>query len=703
MRAPPRTAHESDRPVARLAPASALLSGIDVEAAGLTDAPDLAEHLLDQFVLPPHVRQLCLEEPRDQCHEHKRADEVWSHPVLRAGAARGRIGGASERHDGHDGQHAQEGERKRTSLEHATALDVSGIEGVGLDHLAAPAARADEVGDGHAVDEHDEQCRQNAREPMHRAPAEHRLVGLPVQVSQPEAQPCRGDEERHGERGHPGEYAFHSEMPRGKGRSVIGLREPMPHPSPPPTLVITCGDPAGIGPEVVLAAWARTTAHACARLRVVGSAETLAATLASTPGLPRLEVECVSAADPRPSQAGRLLVIEPAAGFTPVPRGRLSAAGGAAAIAALETSFRAVRAGHAGAIVTGPLNKAAIHAAGHDVPGHTEWLARACGLPDAAASMMLWLPDSAGGPGGLGVVHATLHESLASALEHLSTDRIVEAGRRLAHILPPLLDRTPRIAVAALNPHGGEGGHGDPGSAVERRRGSRRPRPPARRHALPAGEPGAVRRRRRPLPRPGSHPGQAARHAPRRQHHARSAAGAHERRARHGFRHRGPRHGRSLEHALGHRGGPAAHGRGRLIDQGRGAVTSRRCWSVTSMSPSMAGLYTNAVASTGSPIRTSYSSNTATTSGVVAATGRVPGIASHSMRNGNNSRVPMEIRTLHGMPSGRSAAVMPAGPLIASACAGRSAASTGRLHVPSTVHTGMPSSSPAVAVVNRNH
>lgn len=232
----------------------------------------------------------------------------------------------------------------------------------------------------------------------------------------------------------------------------------MPHPSPPPTLVITCGDPAGIGPEVVLAAWARTTAHACARLRVVGSAETLAATLASTPGLPRLEVECVSAADPRPSQAGRLLVIEPAAGFTPVPRGRLSAAGGAAAIAALETSFRAVRAGHAGAIVTGPLNKAAIHAAGHDVPGHTEWLARACGLPDAAASMMLWLPDSAGGPGGLGVVHATLHESLASALEHLSTDRIVEAGRRLAHILPPLLDRTPRIAVAALNPHGGEGG-----------------------------------------------------------------------------------------------------------------------------------------------------------------------------------------------------------------------------------------------------
>ena len=232
----------------------------------------------------------------------------------------------------------------------------------------------------------------------------------------------------------------------------------MPHPSPPPTLAITCGDPAGIGPEVVVAAWARTPAHGIARLRVVAPLELVRDAIAFAPGLPQLTVEAVGAADLRPSRADTVLVVEPAVAFQPVPRGRISAAGGAAAIAALEAAFALVRTGHADAIVTGPLNKAAIHAAGHDVPGHTEWLARACGLPDAAASMMLWLPDAAGGPHGLGVVHATLHESLRGALGRLATADIVAAGLRLARVLPALLGRPPRLAVAALNPHGGEGG-----------------------------------------------------------------------------------------------------------------------------------------------------------------------------------------------------------------------------------------------------
>jgi 4-hydroxythreonine-4-phosphate dehydrogenase len=232
----------------------------------------------------------------------------------------------------------------------------------------------------------------------------------------------------------------------------------MPHPAPPSTLAITCGDPAGIGPEVVLAAWARSPAHHAARLRVVAAVDIVRATLRETPGLPPLAVEAVSADDVRPSQADTVLVVEPAARLEPVPRGCISAAGGRAAIAALETAFALVRQGHAQAIVTGPLNKAAIHAAGHDVPGHTEWLARACGLPDSAASMMLWLPDAAGGPLGLGVVHATLHESLRAAIGRLTTADIAAAGLRLASVLPALLGRPPRLAVAALNPHGGEGG-----------------------------------------------------------------------------------------------------------------------------------------------------------------------------------------------------------------------------------------------------
>ena len=233
-----------------------------------------------------------------------------------------------------------------------------------------------------------------------------------------------------------------------------------------PTLLLTCGDPAGVGPEVVLAAWQRTDVHARARLRVVAPAEMLAKVLDDVRALPRLEITVVTVDDPRTSSPNTVLAIEPNGARECVPRGAISAAGGRSAVAALETAFMATRSSLAQAIVTGPLHKEALNAAGHHVPGHTEWLARACGLSDSAASMMLWLPAAptrqsgvqGEGTQGLGVVHATLHESLAQALAHLSTDGIVHAGLRLDSLLTAILGRRPHIAVAALNPHGGEGG-----------------------------------------------------------------------------------------------------------------------------------------------------------------------------------------------------------------------------------------------------
>jgi len=235
----------------------------------------------------------------------------------------------------------------------------------------------------------------------------------------------------------------------------------MTPPQPFPAVALTCGDPAGIGPEVACLTWATTPAHGRARLRVVAEPALLREVLERRRGMPRLNIESVAVDDPRPSIPGTVLVIDPggAAGSEAVVPGTVSAAGGASAARAVEVAFAATRAGHAAAIVTGPLHKEALHAAGYDVPGHTELLARACGLPDAAASMMLWLPaDPAGGRGGLGVVHATLHESLRSAVARLSSSGIEAAGRRLADLLVPLLGRPPRIAVAAVNPHGGEGG-----------------------------------------------------------------------------------------------------------------------------------------------------------------------------------------------------------------------------------------------------
>jgi 4-hydroxythreonine-4-phosphate dehydrogenase len=236
--------------------------------------------------------------------------------------------------------------------------------------------------------------------------------------------------------------------------------------SPPrePVVALTCGDPAGIGPEVVCLAWAATDTHLRARLRVVADPEMVADVLARRRGMPRLDVVEVAAGDPRPSDRRTLLVVSPgpATGASSVIEpGVISAAGGGSAARAVEAAFAATRQGMVDAIVTGPLHKEALRAAGFDVPGHTELLARACGLPDEAASMMLWLPAAAGATGpvaGLGVVHATLHESLRSAIARLSSSGIEAAGWRLASLLAALLGRPPRIGVAALNPHGGEGG-----------------------------------------------------------------------------------------------------------------------------------------------------------------------------------------------------------------------------------------------------
>ncbi len=238
-------------------------------------------------------------------------------------------------------------------------------------------------------------------------------------------------------------------------------------PAEKPAILLTCGDPAGIGPEVVLKAWAAPSSHARARLRVVGEVAMLARVLAERAGLPQLAIEGIEPADPRDSAADTLLVIDSdcgrdgtTTGAGGVEAGVVSAAGGASAAAAVENAARLVRDGFARGIVTGPLHKAALHAAGFDVPGHTEMLARFCGLADTDVSMMLWLP-AVGSPApqaGLGVVHVTLHESLERAITRLSTERIVLAGTQLAGLLEPLLGRQPRIAVAALNPHGGESG-----------------------------------------------------------------------------------------------------------------------------------------------------------------------------------------------------------------------------------------------------
>jgi 4-hydroxythreonine-4-phosphate dehydrogenase len=109
-------------------------------------------------------------------------------------------------------------------------------------------------------------------------------------------------------------------------------------------------------------------------------------------------------------------------------------------------------------IVTAPLSKAALHAAGHVYPGHTELLAEMCGASEFA--MMLYLPPGplVRAPSGLGVAHVTLHQSLRSIFGDLTPDAILAKCRLADQVMRRLGATQPRLAVCALNPHAGENG-----------------------------------------------------------------------------------------------------------------------------------------------------------------------------------------------------------------------------------------------------
>jgi 4-hydroxythreonine-4-phosphate dehydrogenase len=197
-----------------------------------------------------------------------------------------------------------------------------------------------------------------------------------------------------------------------------------------PRLVVSSGDPAGIGPEVTVKAVARPEVRSLAEICVVGDPEVLGRTAN------QLDL-------PLPG------CIEGAGEGSDVEVGKLSAAAGAAAVAAVRRAVDLVQQGHYSALVTAPINKEALRLAGFGWPGHTELLAHLTGAADVR---MLLVSEH------LKVVHVTTHRSLRAAIEACTQDRVLrtielaaEAGRKLGH-------RAPRIGVAGLNPHAGEGG-----------------------------------------------------------------------------------------------------------------------------------------------------------------------------------------------------------------------------------------------------
>ena len=233
----------------------------------------------------------------------------------------------------------------------------------------------------------------------------------------------------------------------------------LPQKSRLPRVALTLGDVAGIGPEITARAVTDPRINRWCRPVVVGHPVTLRRALQQI-GSTIQVVPLVSLGSEHPAADGGCIHI-----FNPgddtvvdVPLGQLDARAGRAAYEYLVAAARSALRGEIDAITTAPLNKAALHLAALNYPGHTEILAAECSVADFG--MMLYLPhgNRVFSPHGLGVVHVTLHTSIRSVPDLLTTAGVLEKIGLIDGYLKRIGCAVPRVAVCALNPHGGESG-----------------------------------------------------------------------------------------------------------------------------------------------------------------------------------------------------------------------------------------------------
>lgn len=218
-----------------------------------------------------------------------------------------------------------------------------------------------------------------------------------------------------------------------------------------PSVLITMGDPAGIGPELCLRALREPSVHAVCRPLIVGSAE-LACRVASAAGLPPPDPVIPFAdwlAGQAPPATGAWLNTGLPHGASVIEPGRIQAAAGHEAYRSIRAAVQPVVQGHAAALVTAPINKAALHLAGIPYPGHTEMLADMTG---AWRYGMMLASDH------LVVSLVTIHLGLAEVPGRLTTEGILDTIRLTADALRRLGKPDPRLTVCGLNPHAGESG-----------------------------------------------------------------------------------------------------------------------------------------------------------------------------------------------------------------------------------------------------
>jgi 4-hydroxythreonine-4-phosphate dehydrogenase len=216
-----------------------------------------------------------------------------------------------------------------------------------------------------------------------------------------------------------------------------------------PVIAVTMGDPCGIGPEVVCRAALEPRVRERCRLLVLGDQGALERALA-LPGLPG-SIQPLDSVESMGEEGDGIISLLPLTRLAEkdIRFGEPTAATGDAVYRYIVEAHRLASAGSVAAMATAPISKKVLQSAGHNYPGHTELLAELSGTDDFV--MML-----AGER--LRVTLVTIHESLRSVPDLITKESILKTIRITAAGLSRYFVQSPRIAVLALNPHGGEGG-----------------------------------------------------------------------------------------------------------------------------------------------------------------------------------------------------------------------------------------------------
>jgi 4-hydroxythreonine-4-phosphate dehydrogenase len=217
-------------------------------------------------------------------------------------------------------------------------------------------------------------------------------------------------------------------------------------------LALTIGEPAGIGPDLTLALWRRRAELGLPAFYLIGDAEFLAARAAAL----GLDVPLAIVAPEEACDAfARALPVVSLGLPVPASPGRPDETRAPAAIASIRRAVSDVLSGRAAGVVTNPIAKNVLYRSGFAEPGHTEFLARLTQETTGRRChpvMMLWSPE-------LAVVPVTIHLPLREVQNHLTAALVTETGRIVARDLAARFGiARPRLAVAGLNPHAGEGG-----------------------------------------------------------------------------------------------------------------------------------------------------------------------------------------------------------------------------------------------------